>query len=392
MTVIRGTERIYGTGVWKVCWLSIGKVATGTIVGLDLGLRVRVPRPGTLSGRVELYKSRQPPFGGGMVPNDSQEGNKPRRQQPSNTSDDSAAEFELVSLPNAIPGQYPPLVLIHVILLSAALVLLPQTPIPNLPLPSPARGLDKPQHPLLAPITARPALTLAWACVGAVLLVPWWAGSLRRWAHDGTLGSRSIQQRLAGDPYIRRDIWNSCGFTAYATLALHAVIVLFGAPFIEYVPHTALLALLIALHAIFPPAYVLGPPRLGLPLLSASAGDAVAQNDVWVRIFAERDARKPLERALLYPTSGAFLGAWIGVIPIGLDWDRQAYPLTPAAGASLGYIIGALLALSTNLLLFFADADRLDSSRVAGSTTNIGMKNKRRKERRQIKKLLTKEA
>jgi hypothetical protein len=33
-------------------------------------------------------------------------------------------------------------------------------------------------------------------------------------------------------------------------------------------------------------------------------------------------ARKPYERALLYPTYGAFWGAWIGVIPIGLDWDR----------------------------------------------------------------------
>ncbi|KAI0301451.1 hypothetical protein BC826DRAFT_567658 [Russula brevipes] len=70
-------------------------------------------------------------------------GNKPRRQQPSNTSDDPAAEFELVSLPNAIPGQYLPLVLIHAIPLSAALVLLPQTPIPNLPLPPPAHGFDK---------------------------------------------------------------------------------------------------------------------------------------------------------------------------------------------------------------------------------------------------------
>ena len=33
-------------------------------------------------------------------------------------------------------------------------------------------------------------------------------------------------------------------------------------------------------------------------------------------------AKKPYERALLYPTYGAFLGAWVGVIPIGLDWDR----------------------------------------------------------------------
>jgi len=132
-------------------------------------------------------------------------GSKPRRPQPQSTSDNSSAvELELVSLPNAFPKQYPPLILIHVILLSAALVLLPQTPIPNLPLPPPARGLDKPQHPFLAPITARPVLTLVWACLGAALLIPWWAGSLRQWAHDGTLGSRSVQQRLAGDPHIRR--------------------------------------------------------------------------------------------------------------------------------------------------------------------------------------------
>ena len=114
------------------------------------------------------------------------------------------AETELVSLPNAIPKQYPPLILVHVLLLSAALVLLPQTPLPDLPLPPPARGLDKPQHPFLAPITARPVLTLAWACFGAALFVSLWAGSLRRWVHDGTLGSRSIQLRLQGDPHKRR--------------------------------------------------------------------------------------------------------------------------------------------------------------------------------------------
>ncbi|KAH9963658.1 GPI biosynthesis protein family Pig-F-domain-containing protein [Russula compacta] len=326
-------------------------------------------------------------------------GNKPRKLfQPPSASDDAAAaaaaaELELVSLPNAIPKQYPPQILIHVILLSAALVLLPQTPIPNLPLLPPARGLDKPQHPFLASITARPVLTLAWACLGAALLVPWWAGSLRQWARDGTLGARSVELRLAGDPHIRRDIWNACVFTAFATLALHVVIVLFGAPFVQYVPHTALLALLLALYTVFPPAYVLGPPRLGLPLLSASAGDAVVQNDFWVRIFAERDARRPPERALLYPTYGAFLGAWIGVIPIGLDWDRpwQAYPLTPAAGASLGYILGALLALGANVLLFFADADRLDPSVAVGGTAKKGGKNRKRKDGGQIKKLLTKE-
>lgn len=131
-------------------------------------------------------------------------GSKPRKLHPKTTSDNSPSELELASLPNAIPRQYPPLVLIHVILLSSALFLLPTTPIPNLPLPSPARGLDKPQHPFLVPITARPVLTLAWACLGATLLIPWWAGSLRRWAHDGTLGPRTVQMRLAGDPHKQR--------------------------------------------------------------------------------------------------------------------------------------------------------------------------------------------
>jgi len=32
-----------------------------------------------------------------------------------------------------------------------------------------------------------------------------------------------------------QDIWNACIFTAYATLALHAVIIVFGAPFVECV-------------------------------------------------------------------------------------------------------------------------------------------------------------
>ena len=57
----------------------------------------------------------------------------------------------------------------------------------------------------------------------------------------------------------------------------------------RYVSHTAFLALLLSLYAVFPPAYVLGPPRLGLPLLSTSTGSAVVQNDLWVRIFAERE-------------------------------------------------------------------------------------------------------
>jgi hypothetical protein len=68
----------------------------------------------------------------------------------------------------------------------------------------------------------------------------------------------------------------------------------------------------------------------------------------------------------------------------------KAYPLTPAAGSSLGYIIGALLALGVNVLLFFADADRLDSFGGADGPVKSRTKNKKRKEG-QKGKLLAKE-
>ncbi|KAI9508604.1 hypothetical protein F5148DRAFT_874696 [Russula earlei] len=95
------------------------------------------------------------------------------------------ALLQQYSLPNAIPEQYPPLILIHVIHLSNALVLLPQTSVPNLPPLLPVRGLDKPQHRFLAPIAARPVLTLPWACLGAIVLIPLWATGIcdvnQRW-------------------------------------------------------------------------------------------------------------------------------------------------------------------------------------------------------------------
>ena len=69
----------------------------------------------------------------------------------------------------------------------------------------------------------------------------------------------------------------------------------------------------------------------------------------------------------------------------------KAYPLTPAAGASLGYIIGALLALGVSLLFFFADADRLDLSGTRNGTVKGGIKSRKRKEGGQTKKSFTKE-
>lgn len=37
---------------------------------------------------------------------------------------------------------------------------------------------------------------------------------------------------------------------------------------------------------------------------------------------ADDRAESPFERALVYPMVGTLCGAWVGVLPICLDWDR----------------------------------------------------------------------
>lgn len=61
--------------------------------------------------------------------------------------------------------------------------------------------------------------------------------------------------------------------------------------------------------------------------------------------------RNPLERALVYPSVGALIGAWAGIIPIALDWDRpwQAWPLTPAYGSLVGSILASLSGLTWSM-------------------------------------------
>jgi GPI ethanolamine phosphate transferase 2/3 subunit F len=42
---------------------------------------------------------------------------------------------------------------------------------------------------------------------------------------------------------------------------------------------------------------------------------------------------------------GCFLGAWLGAVPIPLDWDRewQKWPVTIVTGAYAGYVLGKMV-------------------------------------------------
>ncbi|KAM5352561.1 hypothetical protein ACJ41O_005283 [Fusarium nematophilum] len=110
--------------------------------------------------------------------------------------------------------------------------------------------------------------------------------------------------------------------TVIVTPVLHILLVLFGAPFLTHAPHTFLCCAHIAVLAIFPIFYVRGVDSVALQaVLGASA---------------------PLDQTF-GGFVGAVVGAWLGAVPIPLDWDRewQKWPVTIVVGAYAGYFVGA---------------------------------------------------
>ena len=104
----------------------------------------------------------------------------------SSAPSDSADTSSLPPTLHTFPSQYPAHALVHTVLIVSSFLLLPQTAL--LDPVEPTRNLDKPQHPFLAPLTARPELTAAWSSVGSALVVGWWAGSIREWVREGKMG------------------------------------------------------------------------------------------------------------------------------------------------------------------------------------------------------------
>ncbi|WYZ41701.1 hypothetical protein EsH8_V_000596 [Colletotrichum jinshuiense] len=105
------------------------------------------------------------------------------------------------------------------------------------------------------------------------------------------------------------------------TPALHIVLVLFGAPFLTHALHTLLCSANVALLSFFPLFYVHG-----------------VEASTWVSIAS---AAAPLDEAY-GGLVGGLLGAWLGAVPIPLDWDRewQKWPVTILCGLYAGYIMG----------------------------------------------------
>ncbi|PYH41273.1 PIG-F family protein [Aspergillus saccharolyticus JOP 1030-1] len=130
-----------------------------------------------------------------------------------------------------------------------------------------------------------------------------------------------------------------------ATPVLAILLVLFGAPFTTHHAQTALCAAHMALLTTLPLVYVHGV-------------DGTVWSEVW-------GASRPAD-AVWGAALGTCVGAWLGAVPIPLDWDRpwQAFPITILAGAYMGFAAGTLLGRSKwvygKRLRFTEEADLAD--------------------------------
>ncbi|KAL0945923.1 hypothetical protein HGRIS_012204 [Hohenbuehelia grisea] len=259
-------------------------------------------------------------------------------------------------------ARYTSVVGVHTTLLAFASLFLPRSAlIRELPaVPTQLTSLDHPQHPFLDALTRNPLVTMLCMCAGTTVLQAWWGGWLRAWwielvALSGSVeDADKLRRRTALHSKKVPDLVQGWLFTFAASLFFHFVLTLFGAPISSHLGHTYLLALELAALTVFPAAYTLGAPSLG------DENAALIVRMTWVRLFAEFSLRNSVERALVFPAIGALIGAWLGVFPIALDWDRpwQAWPLTPAFAAIFGYIIGSICALTVSGIVNLAEEHR----------------------------------
>ncbi|OCF41062.1 hypothetical protein I317_05073 [Kwoniella heveanensis CBS 569] len=166
------------------------------------------------------------------------------------------------------------------------------------------------------------------------------------------------------------------GEAATATLAIAAVLFVIletlGAPLDSHLLQTALLSIHLSLLTVWPVVHTFGIPSI--------YDKGLAARYRMTRLFCEFRPESPLERALVYPAVGALLGAWVGVIPIALDWDRpwQSYPLTPAFGSIIGFILAGFASFVRSAYEDTLNEVQLENSQNAESAAS---KNKRRKKK-----------
>jgi len=115
------------------------------------------------------------------------------------------------------------------------------------------------------------------------------------------------------------------------TVLLYGIIILFGAPLTTHTQQTVLAAFHFALLCTYP--------------LSSSITPTI--NNLRHLITLEYNADADVLKWTYWGAIGTLLGAWLGAVPIPLDWDRewQKWPITIVVGAYCGHAFGILIGL-----------------------------------------------
>ena len=111
------------------------------------------------------------------------------------------------------------------------------------------------------------------------------------------------------------------------TVLFHFIVVAFGAPVTELAGHTLAWSALQSAIAVVPPSIRLDSK----------------DRETWFRVFIDFKLRNMNEVALAVTSMSSILGAWLGAIPIPLDWDEpwQAWPVTLVYGSMFGALLSS---------------------------------------------------
>jgi len=112
--------------------------------------------------------------------------------------------------------------------------------------------------------------------------------------------------------------------TALIVPLLHIIFVLFGAPFLTHQTETLLCSATLAILSVFPVFYAHG---VGANAWKSICGFSAPLDEIVGGFW------------------GGIIGAWLGAVPIPLDWDRewQKWPVTIVCGLLAGYVVGRLV-------------------------------------------------
>jgi len=123
---------------------------------------------------------------------------------------------------------------------------------------------------------------------------------------------------------------SACATLVLSLILFHLVIVLFGAPVLHSASETFHLSCLLTLTSTFPCVCAIG-----------------SSVDAWMKTWNTYNKSGEFSRefSALVVALCSVVGAWVGAVPIPLDWDRpwQVWPVSCLIGCVLGHCAGLIL-------------------------------------------------